>query len=138
MSCLATAVIAEPHKATRARFREILEECRLRVVAEVADGQALLDAVRRLRPELVLVAIRLPKVSGLAAAEAIKREQPDARVFVASNTPDERYRRAAERAGADAFLVKSEAYETLIDAVAQWRGLSRADLLRRENDAPPT
>ncbi len=116
-----TAIVADDHEAARARIREILEEMGFKVVAEVANGELLLDAVERLQPRLVTVDIRMPGVNGLAATQRIKSLFPHMAVFVVTNYPNEHYRRAAEDAGADAFIPKPDAYEGLQSAVAAWK-----------------
>jgi DNA-binding NarL/FixJ family response regulator len=122
-SPLVTAIVGDDHEAARSRIREILEEMGVRVVAEFSNGELLLDAVLRLRPQLVTVDIRMPGMNGLVATERIKHDCPQTRVFVVTNYPNEHYRRAAERAGADAFLAKSDAYAGLQQAIKQWFGL---------------
>jgi DNA-binding NarL/FixJ family response regulator len=118
-----TAIVGDDHEAARSRIREILEEMGIRVVAEFSNGELLLDAVLRLRPQLVTVDIRMPGMNGLVATEHIKHDCPQTRVFVVTNYPNEQYRRAAEKMGADAFLAKSDAYAGLQQAIKQWFGL---------------
>jgi DNA-binding NarL/FixJ family response regulator len=121
-----TAIVADDHEAARSRIRELLEDRGIRVVAEFTNGELALDAVLHLRPQLVTVDIRMPGLGGLAVAERIKQECPQTRVFVVTNYPNQHYRRAAEKAGADAFIAKSEAYEGFQTALRLCFGLSRA------------
>jgi len=119
---LPTAIVADDHEAARTRIREILEESGVRVLGEVAHGDLLLDEIVRIRPRLATVDIRMPGVNGLVLTQRIKQRCPDTRVFIITNYPNEYYRRASEKVGADAFIAKTEAYAGLRQAILKWFG----------------
>jgi len=121
-SSAVTAIVGDDHEAARSRIREILEEMGIRVIAESTNGELLLDAVARLRPQLVTVDMRMPGLNGLIVTERVKQSHPEIRVFIVTNYPNEHYRRAAEKVGADAFIAKADAYAGLKGAIQQWRG----------------
>lgn len=80
----------------------------LQVVGYASNGHEAVEQVGRLRPDLVLMDVAMPRMGGLAATRRIK-EQPDApRVIMLTVHDEAEYRAAAEKAGADGFLAKSE------------------------------
>src|SRR5262249_9475988 len=88
------------------------------VVAEVADGAKAVDAVRRTRPDVVLMDIRMPEVDGLEATRRILAPGPDApRVIILTTFDLDRYVYAALSAGASGFLLKDVSPEHLVAAV---------------------
>lgn len=73
----ARLIIADDHALLRSGIRSMLAgEPDLEVVGEAADGQEALELCRRLKPDLVLMDVRMPKMDGLAATRAIKRSCP--------------------------------------------------------------
>jgi len=120
--CAIRAIVADDHEAARTRIREMLEDMGVDVVAEIANGDLLLDAVQQYHPQLVTVDVRMPGINGLVATQLIKRSFPEIRVFVITNYPNEHYRRASENMGADAFISKPEAFKGLMEAVTMWFG----------------
>ena len=87
------------------------------VVASVGDGHALLEAVQRLQPELIVLDLNLPGVHGLKACRQITQESPEIKVimFTAGNDPEVRERAFA--AGASAFVDKLASTDDLLSAV---------------------
>jgi len=77
------------------------------VVGSVADGQALLDAVERLRPEIVVLDITMPQISGLDAAREIHSSHPRIALVFLTVHEDADFARAAFEAGAAGYVVKS-------------------------------
>jgi DNA-binding NarL/FixJ family response regulator len=82
------------------------------VVGEAITGQAVLALIEERRPDLVLLDVIMPVPDGIAATRLIKAWWPGIKVVLLSI--DERYRRAADAAGADAFVGKSVAAERLL------------------------
>ncbi len=114
-----TVVVADDQRLLRAGFRVILDsEPDMRVVGEAADGEAAVDVVRRRRPDVVLMDIRMPGLDGLAAAERILSE-PGLRTAVVMLTTFDRdeYVFEALRIGASGFLLKDTPADRLLDAV---------------------
>jgi len=95
----------------------------MEVVAEAGSGDAALEAYRKHHPNLVLMDLRLPKVSGIESTSAIIREFPEARVLMLSthSGEDEIYR--AMQAGARGYVLKSVLREELLRAIREvWEG----------------
>ncbi|MFE1291501.1 response regulator [Streptomyces sp. NPDC058751] len=122
-------LLADDQRLVRAGIRSILDdEDDLDVVAEAADGRAALAACRELRPDVVLMDIRMPGMDGLEAARLISEDEELSAVKVVMLTTfdldDHVY--GALRAGATGFLVKDTEPEELLHAV---RVAARGDAL---------
>ena len=98
-------LLAEDHpEVAKAVCRVLALECE--VVGSVADGSAVLEAVQRLQPDVIVVDLNLPNVNGLEACRQITQVNPEAKVivFTAMNDPDIRQR--SIEVGASAFVSK--------------------------------
>jgi len=111
-------VIAEDHTLVREGTREILEQQPdLRVVGEAADGPAAVELVSRLRPDVVLLDLRLPELNGIEVTERLSATVPEAKVVILSAYDDEDYVIAALQAGAAGYLLKTVPGQELVQAV---------------------
>ncbi|HEY4027697.1 MAG TPA: response regulator transcription factor [Candidatus Dormibacteraeota bacterium] len=112
-------VIADDQALVRVGFRLILEtEEGIEVVAEAADGEEAIRAVRRLRPDVVLMDVRMPGLDGLEATRRILRgEGVRCRVIMLTTFDADEYVYAALEAGASGFLLKDVSPEHLVMAV---------------------
>jgi DNA-binding NarL/FixJ family response regulator len=116
MTPLTRVLIADDQRAVREALRCVLAfSSQVDVVAEAADGQAALQLVAETHPDVVLMDIQMPVMDGLEATRRIKRQWPGVRVIVL--TMYARYRAKAVAAGADLFLLKGCAGDTLQDAI---------------------
>lgn len=113
-------VLADDQALIRAGFRSILErDDEFEVVAEAADGHEALAAVRRTSVDVVLMDIRMPKLDGLAATEAITTDPHlrGVKVIVITTYELDEYVYGALRAGASGFLLKDLEPDDLRKAV---------------------
>jgi DNA-binding NarL/FixJ family response regulator len=111
-------VVADDQALVRTGFRMILVSDGIEVVAEAASGTEAIDAVRRTRPDVVLMDIRMPELDGLAATRRILAGTADApRVIMLTTFDLDHYVYAALTAGASGFLLKDVAPEQLVAAV---------------------
>jgi DNA-binding NarL/FixJ family response regulator len=112
-------VIADDQALLRTGFAMILSaNGSIEVVAEAADGAEAINAVRRTRPDVVLMDIRMPEIDGLEATRRILAEaMPAPRVVILTTFDLDRYVYAALSAGASGFLLKDVSPERLVAAV---------------------
>ncbi|RKN10116.1 response regulator [Streptomyces radicis] len=113
-------LLADDHWLVRAGFRSVIEgEDDLEVVGEAGDGHAAVSACRELRPDVVLMDIRMPGMDGLEAARAIAGDErlASVKVVILTTFDLDDYVYGALRAGATGFLVKDSEPEELLRAV---------------------
>ena len=111
-------LIADDHGIVRAGIRLLLErQPGLDVVAEAADGVEAIDRALAERPDLCILDVGMPKMTGLQAAREIRSHLPEARVLILSMHDDERYLFEALKAGASGYVLKREADHDLVGAV---------------------
>ncbi len=99
-------VVADDHSLFRDGIISLLEAADYDVVAQVGDGSSALDAVRRHKPDLILLDISMPVMSGLEALQLIKAESPLTKVIMltVSDSDDDLFQ--AIETGADGYLLK--------------------------------
>jgi DNA-binding NarL/FixJ family response regulator len=109
-------ILADDHAEFRATLKTLLEQqADLEVVACVDDGQALLDYVDccDLLPDLIVTDISMPRMGGIEAAHRLKNSHPSIRILALSSHNEPQFVIAMRAAGADAYLLKSDSFETL-------------------------
>jgi DNA-binding NarL/FixJ family response regulator len=99
-------IVADDHSLFRDGIISLLEAADFNVVAQVGDGEAAVDAVRRLQPDLVLLDITMPKRNGLEALRTIKSEFPKVQVVILTVSDEDEDLFAAIKSGADGYLLK--------------------------------
>jgi DNA-binding NarL/FixJ family response regulator len=114
-------VVADDHQILREGLRELLEREGMKVVAEVADGQQAVDAVRRLKPapNLAVLDVAMPVMNGVDAARAIAALNPRIALILLSGLDDTRYVAEAVRAGVRGFVLKGDSAEDLLRAIEE-------------------
>jgi len=111
-------VVADDQALVRAGFRMILASDGIDVVAEAVDGNEAVQAVRRTRPDVVLMDVRMPGLDGLEATRRIVSGEADPpRVLILTTFDLDQYVYAALSAGASGFLLKDVSPEHLVAAV---------------------
>ena len=120
-------LLADDESMIRAGLRMVLEaEDDIEVVGEAADGERAVTATRTLKPDVVLMDVRMPGTDGLIATRRIVAADPDVRIVVLTTFNEERYVQEALRAGASGFLLKVAPPERLVEAI---RAVSRGEAL---------
>ncbi|HJW84040.1 MAG TPA: response regulator transcription factor [Anaerolineae bacterium] len=117
-------LVADDHSLFRDGIVSLLEAAGFEVVGQVGDGSAAVEAARRLRPDLVLMDISMPRLTGLEALRAIRAETPDAQVVMLTVSDEDSDLFEAIRAGARGFLLKSLNAREFIEAL---EGLKRGE-----------
>jgi DNA-binding NarL/FixJ family response regulator len=111
-------IIADDQELVRTGFRVILNaEPDLEVVGEAGDGRETIDAARSLRPDVVLMDIRMPNLDGIEATRRIAQEAGSPRVLILTTFDLDEYVYEALRAGASGFLLKDAGAGELVHAV---------------------
>jgi len=127
-------LLADDHNVMRRGLRMLLEsEPDFEVVAEAADGRKAVDLAVEQRPDVVVLDISMPHMSGTEAAKRIDEALPGTAIVMLSMHSDEGYVLRALDAGAKGYLVKSSAEGDLIDAiraVSQGRAFFSAEISR--------
>ena len=111
-------LLVDDQALLRMGFRLVLDaEDDLEVVGEAGDGRTALDQVTALRPDVVLMDVRMPGMNGIEATERIVAEHPGTRVLILTTFDLDEYAFAALRAGASGFLLKDARPAELVGAI---------------------
>jgi len=111
-----SVVIADDHPSVLAAFRRLLEPC-CDVVATVPNGQGAVEAVERLRPDVLVVDLMMPDLDGLEVCRRVRRAAPATAVVIVTAFDDTHVRTVATEVGASAFVPKHSAATTLEQTV---------------------
>jgi len=95
----------------------IADEPDMTLVAEASNGREAIEQFRRHRPDITLMDLQMPEVSGLDAMAAILGEFPDARIIVLTTYSGDVQALRALKAGARAYLLKNSLHKELLDAI---------------------
>jgi DNA-binding NarL/FixJ family response regulator len=111
-------LLAEDHSLFRELIKKNLEEIAgIEVVGEVGDGLQLLQAIKVLKPDMVIVDIGMPVLSGLEAAKTIKRDYPETKILLLTMYNSKDHLKHALEAKVDGYLLKENAFKDLITAI---------------------
>ena len=112
-----TVLIADDHELFRGGLRELLEEFGIRVVGEAGDGDEAVGLARRARPDVVVMDLNMPRVSGVEATRQLAAADPDAGVLILTISEDRDDLLAAIMAGARGYVLKDAPIEEIVAAV---------------------
>lgn len=128
-------VVADDHPVVFAALRQALPPRAFRILAECNDGPAALDAVRRLRPSVLVLDLNLPRMDGLAVLQRLRAERLPVAVLVISGEDEAFGAPLAHRAGADGYICKRTSAADLAMAIGM---VARGKRFFRAEKAPDT
>ncbi len=138
-----TVVIADDHEISRIGIRRLLGTSQgITVIGEAIDGYEALEMTRAKKPDVVLLDVRMPNLSGIDVAQRLKTEMPGVFVIMLSAAEDQMLVEQALYAGADGYLSKDVSSVELVAAVngviKSERVFSPAirDMINSRTDAP--
>lgn len=112
-------VLADDHAIVRKGMRELLEESGIAVVGEAADGQQAVDQALALQPDIVLMDVRMPVLTGIEATRRIRADAPQIKVLVLTAYDDQPYVFALLDAGAQGYVLKTADADAIVRAVRE-------------------
>lgn len=141
-------VIADDHHLIRQGLRDLLEkESDIQIVAEATDGRDVMETVRRVRTDVIVMDVEMPDINGIEATRRIRASFPDIQVVMMSMHSDPGLIRKALDNGARGYVLKKSAGEELVKAIRtvcrgvvyQSRAMEHADYLYGEypHGTPP-
>jgi DNA-binding NarL/FixJ family response regulator len=111
-------LIADDHDLVRSGLKAAMRASdEFSVVAEARDGAEAVREAKRVKPELVVMDVRMPRMTGIEACREIRAELPDTNVLMLTSYADERAVMAAVMAGASGFMLKDVNTAQLLDAM---------------------
>ena len=126
-----SVVLVDDHAVWRSGVRSLLEDTEFEVVGEAASGKEAVEVVRRTRPRLVLLDIRMAGGDGLDALQAIKEEHPRTAVVMLTTYDNPTYMARAVAGGAAGYLLKGVDQDDLLAAL---RAVTGGETLLRAED----
>ncbi len=111
-------VLADDHAILRHGLRKTLEQASgVEVIGEAGDGLELLNLVNRLRPQMVILDISMPKLRGIEAVREIKKAHPHTKILILTMHKEREYLYHGISAGADGYLLKEDSAGELFSAI---------------------
>lgn len=111
-------VLAEDHVVVREGTRELIQrEADMEVIGEAGDGEEAIEMVNKLRPDVVVMDISMPKLGGIEATKQIKMRHPAISVLILTAYDNDQYIFALLEAGAAGYLLKNVRGRELVDAI---------------------
>jgi DNA-binding NarL/FixJ family response regulator len=113
-----TLLLCDDHALFRERLAALLHQHPgWRVMAEAADGESAVRLAAELKPDVVVLDIAMPGMTGIEAAASIRRQAPDTRIVALSMYGDSHYQQRMLAAGAHAYVLKNEVSAELVKAI---------------------
>jgi two-component system nitrate/nitrite response regulator NarL len=118
MSATIRVVLADDHVFVRDGIKSLLEnEANIEVVGEAIDGADALEVVAESKPDLLIVDIRMPNLTGIEVVEKLRSENNDVKIIMLSMHESEEYVLKSIKAGADGYLLKGSSKEEFLKAL---------------------
>jgi DNA-binding NarL/FixJ family response regulator len=111
-------LLVDDHQIVRdGIFALLIKEREIEIVGEASNGDELFEKLKFIKPDIIILDISLPKMSGIEIAGILKKDYPDLRIIVFSSYTDEETIFKSIRAGAKGFLPKDSMREDLVEAI---------------------
>ncbi len=111
-------MLVDDHAILRDGLRNLLEiEEDIQVVGEAVSGEDAIEKIKDCNPDVVLMDINMPKMTGVELTGILKRRYPDTKILVLTMHSHDEFFMAAVRAGADGYLLKDAPFDQVIDAI---------------------
>jgi len=111
-------LVADDHAIVRQGLKLLIDSQQdMKVVAEAADGTAALERAEAVKPDIVVMDISMPGMSGLTATRTLKQRQPGVTIVALTRHEDEKYLEELLRAGASAYILKQSAPADFLQAI---------------------
>ena len=108
-------ILADDHAILRKGLKSLIEKDKLfRVVGEVKDGEELLELLKSVKSDLIILDLSMPSMDGIAAIKGVRKSHPQIKILVLTMQKDGEHFRHAVAAGADGYILKEDAYEELM------------------------
>ncbi len=107
-------LLVDDHPLVRNGIASLLTAINIEVVGEANDGLEALEKTRELKPDIILMDIRMPYCNGLEATRLIKAEMPQIKIIILTVSDDDPYLFEAIKSGADGYLLKNLRTEELL------------------------
>ena len=118
MSNIIRVVLADDHVFVRDGIKSLLEnEANIEVVGEAIDGADALEVVAETKPDLLIVDIRMPNLTGIEVVEKLRSENHNVKIIMLSMHESEEYVLKSIKAGADGYLLKGSSKEEFLKAL---------------------
>jgi DNA-binding NarL/FixJ family response regulator len=112
--------VVDDSAVIRQRLKRMLaDEPKVQVIGEAGDAQKATDAIRQLKPDVVLLDLHLLEGSGIDVLQRLKHDRPAPAVIILTDYPYPEYRRICLDAGAGVFFVKSTEFDQVVPALNQ-------------------
>ncbi|PII40553.1 DNA-binding response regulator [Bacillus velezensis] len=111
-------IIVDDQQIVREGLKMILslhEE--INIVGEASNGEHLLDLLKQIRPEIILMDIRMPVMDGIEATKLVKERYPDIKVIILTTFNDSEYIFTGLKSGADGYILKDSDSQEIIDSI---------------------
>ena len=117
---MTTIVLADDHHLVRQGFRALLESnSEFTVIGETGDGLEALELAKQLQPDVLILDVMMPGLTGIEVARRLRRRSPQTRVIILSMYDDEAYVHEALRNGARGYVLKDSEGAELMNAVME-------------------
>ena len=117
MRIIRTVIVDDDARFRRFAKRLLSNEPDIEVIGEAGDGQEAILKARELKPDVVLMDLRMPRMNGIDATRQMKKEMPVVRVIILTLYDFDEYREAATAAGVVNYILKKSMNKDLIPAI---------------------